>query len=257
MAHAPTNVSTKIADAVLARQMQSLRHSQELLLSVAEQIKVPLLQIARQAELSQIKGSAGMKDLIRMQATADASLALIDNYALAVRLNLESKSIASEPVSVSAILYDVGTHLHQYARSYGVNIDIHIAGRYGTVMANKQGLQAALVSLGLSLIEALPAQESPQLTLQLATHKCRYGVVAGLYTDTQSLTSDALRQAKRLHGYSRQPFLGLTHTSAAGVFVADALLSAMQMRLRASRHHKWYGLGAVLQPNHQLQLIGQ
>lgn len=236
--------------------MQSLRRSQELLLSVAEQIKVPLLQIARQAELSRsLHGSASLDDLLRMQTTAEASLALIDNYALAVRLNLESKSIANEPVSISAMLYDVGTKLNQYASSYGVSIDIHIAGRYGTVMANKQGLQAALVSLGLSLIEALPAQESPQLTLRLATHKCRYGVVAGLYTDSESLTSEAVRQAQRLHGQSRQPLLGITHTSGAGVFVADALLAAMQMRLRASRHHKWYGLGAVLQPNNQLQLV--
>jgi hypothetical protein len=37
--------------------------------------------------------------------------------------------------------------------------------------------------------------------------------------------------------------------------VADAILHAMNLRLQASRHHRLYGLGAVLQPNYQTQLV--
>lgn len=235
----------------------SLLLSQQLLMSVAEQIKLPLLQIARQTELARLSGSIKPAGLQQIQVTADKALSLLDNYVLAVRLSLESEAhmLAIEPISVSSVLYDVGTELSQYAKGYGVNLDLHIAGRYGTVMANRVGLQAALVSLGLSLIEALPAQESPQLKLQLATHRCRYGVVAGLYSDSQNLTGDALRQGRRLHGQSRQPLLSLSHTAGAGVFVADALLRAMSLELKVSRHHRLYGLGAVLQPNYQLQLV--
>jgi hypothetical protein len=234
---------------------QALILSQQLLMSVAEQIKLPLLQIARQTELARLSG--GIADLSHLQATADNALSLIDNYVLAIRLNLEAdaQQLAIEPISVSSVLYDAGHQLSQYAKIYGVNMSLEISGRYGTVMAHREGLQAALVSLGLSLIEALPAQESPQLKLQLATHRCRYGVVAGLYSDTERLTSDALRQGQRLHGQSRQPLLSLTHTAGAGVFVADSLLRAMNLQLKVSRHHRLYGLGAVLQPNHQLQLV--
>jgi hypothetical protein len=236
---------------------QSSILSQQLLMSVAEQIKLPLLQIARQAELGQLTGATHGPQLSQIQTTADSALSLIDNYVLAVRLNLEAhaQALDLEPVSVSSVLYDVGHQLSRYATNYGVNLELHIAGRYGTVMAHRAGLEAALVSLGLSLIEALPAQESPQLKLQLATHRCRYGVVAGLYTDTEGLTSDALRQGQRLHGQSRQPLLNLSHTAGAGVFVADSLLRAMNLQLKVSRHHRLYGLGAVLQPNHQLQLV--
>jgi len=232
----------------MVRAEDSVILSQQLLVSVAEQIKLPLLQIARLAEL-------GHTD--RVQATADSALQLLDNYVLAVRLNLEAEltPLALEPVSVSSVLYDVGTQLSEYAKGYGINLELNVAGRYGTVMAHRQGLQAALVSLGLSLIEALPAQESPQLTLQLATHRCRYGVVAGLYTDTERLTGDVLKHGRRLHGASRQPLLNLTQNSGAGVFVADSLLQAMNLELKVSRHHRLFGLGAVLQPNNQLQLI--
>lgn len=224
-------------------------------MSVAEQVKLPLLQIARQTELARLTGTMDASAMARLQVTADKAIGLLDNYVLALRLSLETQPLAVEPVSVSAVLYDVGNQLSDYAKGYGVNLDLHIAGRYGTVMAHRSGLEAALVSLGLSLIEALPAQESPQLRLQLATHRCRYGVVAGLYSDTENLTGEALRQGRRLHGHSRQPLLGLSHTAGAGVFVADTLLQAMNLELKVSRHHNLYGLGAVLQQNNQLQLV--
>jgi hypothetical protein len=241
----------------VANTQKSLMLSQQLLMGVAEQIKLPLLQIARQTELMRLSGTAAIGDLSMIQSTADSALSLLDNYVLAVRLSLESEAqtLAIEPISVSSVLYDVGNEISRYAKCYGVNLELHIAGRYGTVMAHRAGLHAALVSLGLSLIEALPAQESPQLKLQLATHRCRYGVVAGLYSDTESLSGEALRQGRRLHGNSRQPLLGLTHTAGAGVFVADSLLRAMQLELKVSRHNRLYGLGAVLQPNQQLQLV--
>lgn len=230
--------------------------SQQLLLSVAEELKLPLLQIARQAEQTSLDGTA---DLAGIQATADSALRLLDNYALGVRLALEPGQLSPESVSVSSVLYDTGQQLEALARSYGVELELNVAGRFGPVLAHRQGLQAALVSLGAALIEALPAQAEagakPQLTLQLATHRCRYGIVAGLYADTKQLSEEVLQRGRRLQHRSRQPLLDLTHTSGAGIFVADTILKAMKLNLRASRHHRLYGLGTVLQPNHQMQLV--
>lgn len=226
--------------------------SQELLLSVAEQLKLPLLQIARQAEHGQLQGQA---DIAAIQATADNALQLIDNYVLGVRLSLDHQYLETEPVSIASVLYDAGHELDSLAKSYGVGLELNIAGRFGPVMANRQGLQAALVSLGSSLIEALPALESRQLKLQLAAHRCRYGIVAGLYADTAQLSNETLRRGRALQGKARQPLAGLSHSSGAGIFVADAILEAMRLKLQVSRHHRLYGLGTVLQPNYQLQLV--
>lgn len=236
----------------MAARSEATLLSQQLLLSVAEQLKLPLLQIARQAEAGRLTGSP---DLPTIEATADMALRLIDNYALGVRLSLEGYELETEPVSISSVLYDTGQQLERLAKGYGVELELNIAGRFGPVMAHRQGLQSALVSLGAALIEALPALETPQLKLQLATHRCRYGIVAGLYADSEQLTAEALRQGRKLHGRARQPLAGLTHTAGAGVFVADAILRAMHLQLRTSRHHRLYGLGAVLHPNNQLQLV--
>jgi hypothetical protein len=236
----------------MAQSVETTVLSQQLLLSVVEQLKLPLLQIARRAEHGQLSGQA---DLLTIQSTADNAIQLLDNYALGVRLSLQPHQLVFEPVSVASVLYDAGQQLQGLARSYGVELELNVAGRYGPVMAHRQGLQAALVSLGTALIEALPALETKQLKLQLATHHCRYGIVAGLYADAEQLSSETLKQGRALHGRSRQPLLGMSHGSGAGIFVADAILGAMQLRLRTSRHHRLYGLGTVLQPSKQLQLV--
>jgi hypothetical protein len=57
----------------------SLLLSQQLLMSVAEQIKLPLLQIARQTELARLHGAVKPEALHQMQNTADKALSLLDN----------------------------------------------------------------------------------------------------------------------------------------------------------------------------------
>jgi hypothetical protein len=122
-------------------------------------------------------------------------------------------------------------------------------------MAHRSALEAALVSLGYALVEALPAQDVQQMRLQLTSHRCRYGIVAGVYCETEQITTDALRVGRQLYGHARQPLNTISHTSGAGVFVADAILHAMRSQLTVSRHRKLYGLGAVLPLNPQLSLV--
>ncbi len=233
-------------------QVKTDTRSEQLLLTVAEQLKLPLLHIARSAELAQLHGT---NDLATIRATADNALQLLDNFLLGLQLNATEYQLQLEPVSVSSVLYDASQQLSNIAKSYGVELDINIAGRYGTVMAHREGLQAALVSLGSSLIESLPAGQNQQLKLQLATHRCRYGIVAGLYTKTEALHADMLVRGRQLQGQARQPFAGLTHATGAGIFIADAILQAMQLQLKISRHHGLHGFGIVLPPNNQLQLV--
>ena len=71
-----------------------------LLQALAEQIKLPLLQIARQAELAKM-GNDPHAHLDSMELTADTALRLIDNYLLSTRLTQEN--IHLEPVSFSSI----------------------------------------------------------------------------------------------------------------------------------------------------------
>ena len=223
-----------------------------LMLSLAEQLKLPFIQIQRQAEMIRLTGK---NDLSSIETSAGSALRLIDNYLLGLKLNQQDIELEQEPVSIASVLYDSGQCLYDLANEYGVKLELNITGRYEPVIVHKQGLESALVSLGYSLIEAVGAQDNAKPSLQLATHRCRYGIVAGVYANNPNLTTDLLRQGRKLIGNARQPLVNLTYSAGAGVFVADSILRAMSLNLKASRHHRLYGLGAVLRGSQQLQLV--
>jgi len=225
--------------------------SAQLLLHIAEELKLPFLQIARHGENASEKNHNELK---LVQVVAENALRLLDNYTLGVSMNLESYEQKLEPVSIPSVLYEASNQLRPIAKRYGVELNLKIKGRYNPVMADKQGLQAALVSLGSALIEAMPARGAQQLSLSFATHHGRNGIVAGIYGNNRQLSKDILKKGRQLQ-HGRQPFVSLSHTSGAGIIVADSLLEAMNLQLYSSRHDGLYGLGVAMQPTHQLELV--
>jgi hypothetical protein len=224
---------------------------QRLFLTLAQQMKMPLMNIARRAELGPDNVS-----LETIRITADAALRLLDNYLLGIELTgSNGMAFETEPVSVASVLYDAGNQIRPLATAYGVTLDLRVDGKYNPVMAHRRALQAALVSLGYALIETLPALDIPQSRLHLTAHRCRYGIVAGMYCDTEQITPQALRTGRGLYGYAHQPLADFSYTSGAGVFVADAILHAMKAKLSVSRHQHMHGLGVVLPMNPQLRLV--
>lgn len=223
-----------------------------LLLNVAEEIKLPLLQIARQAEQAELTG----KDLnSQIKTSSQTALKLIDSYILGIKLANQKHDWPLETVSLSSVLYDTLHDLSGMAQNYGVALEMQIEGRLSPVQANHEALRAVFSSLTMALIESLPAQESTQLRLFMCTHPSRYGHVAGIYANRPQLTKQALAKGRLLKGRSNQPLVSLSHSGAAGIFVADNILKSLNLHLITSRHHKLYGLGTVLQPNHQLALV--
>ncbi len=238
-----------------ARQTKDYLLPHQLLLSIAEQMKLPLLQIARQAELVNL--SRDLKDISGIQALATNALQLLDAYSLSLQLkNNAGFELAPETTSVASVLYDANRQLQALARMYNVQLELNIGGRFEPVLAHRKGLESAIIGLASAFIETLPAQvNGGDLKLQLATHRCRYGIVAGVYADMPGLRSEALNRGRKLYGRSRQPMVDVSHTSGAGIFVADAIFKAMSLKLHASRHRRLYGLGVVLKTSSQLSLV--
>lgn len=229
-----------------------------LLLSIAEQLKLPLLQIARQAELGVTVGRLETMELLTMQQGAEAALKLVDSYLLGLQLHQEQASLALEPVSLSSTLVDIAHQLESFARPYNTEIEVFVAGKYPPVMAHAAGLRAAFLSLGAVLIQAVPSQTAElrhKPFVRLAVHRTPKGLVTGLYSEHSPVTATDLQRAQILYGRARQPFAELTASSGAGVFVADSILQAMASRLRVGHYQKLTGLAATLQGSRQLQLV--
>jgi hypothetical protein len=229
---------------------------ESLLFSVAEQLKVPLTTIARQAELGQLTGQVNLTDAAAIRTQAAAALTLVDSYLLGLDLMHRQTKLDLEPVSLSSLLTETAHDLDRFAHHYNVELEVEVHGRYGPVMSHPQGLRAALLSLGFALVEAQAAQDvrGPR-RMVLATHRTPGGIVTGMYGQYEALSADRWRAALGLAGKARQPLTAITAGSGAGLFVADAILRSMESRLRVGRYQHQNGLAATFQPSQQLKFV--
>jgi hypothetical protein len=223
---------------------------ERLLRALAEQLKLPLMQIARQAELAESTKTSSYGSI---SYTADMALRLIDSYLLSVELQA-MPSLQLEPVSISAMLQDTAHSLSQMAKQYDCDLRIDLKGKYQPVMAHRRSLESALTSLGYAFIEsATPGGERHSVIL--GAHQSSKGLVVGAFGDHADVSADALKRGLALFGTAKQALPSLSSSAGAGVFVANALLTNLQAPLHTSSHNKLSGLAATLLPSHQLALV--
>jgi K+-sensing histidine kinase KdpD len=223
----------------------------QLLRSVAEQLKMPLTAIARQAELGQLSGSMNKLDSINIRVHTTAALNLVDSYLLGLQLTSDQTSLVLEPVSVSSVLLDTAHDLDGLAKQYGVKLSLRIGGRYAPVMANSNALKSALLALGYALLEDGKASDC----LTLTARRTANGITTGIYGNyDHKLSVQAWRKALSLKGRVRQP-LSTISGSGAGMFIAEAILRAMYTDLKVGRYLKQQGLITTLQLSQQLTIV--
>lgn len=221
---------------------------ERLLRALAEQIKLPLLQIARTAELND------PAYLSVISTVADTALSLVDGFLLSTERKAQG-SLELEPVSLSSVLNDTAHKLDYWAKQNDCDIEVRLSGKYVPVMAHEQSLQSALMLLGYSLIEARTPERSRH-QIVLAAHRSPHGgLVAGVFDNQPGLSTDVFRRGRALYGSARQTMPAVTSTTGAGVFVADALLRTMEAPLHVARHNRLTGLAGTFHQSSQLQLV--
>ena len=229
---------------------------QALLKAVADELKLPLIYIARQAELARLTNIPKDRALAEVEQSAGAALEFVDSYLLGLQLAESQQTLELEPVSVASVVYDVAERLEPLAHQRKVRLNLELGSPLGPVMAHRAGLGAALLNMGASVIEAqtVSANDKPPI-VTIAAYRDRSGVVAGLYAPGLQVSATELRAARQLQGIARQPLKRFSAGPSAGIFVAQNILEAMAGRLRAARYHKQAGLAAVLIPSQQLRLV--
>lgn len=208
---------------------------------------MPLLQIARLAEQSQ------ETTLPRITVISQHALRLVDAY---VQTHIQNQThLLLEPLTSSAVLYDVASSLQSFAKQSGYTIEIDQQGKGVPIMAHRESLRIMLTLLGASLIEANADDEDTPCRLILGTHRAAKGVVVGAFSSHLAVSERALKLTRELHGKATQvvPSLGLA--GGAGLAIADRLSEQMSVPLKAYRHRSMTGIGSLLMPSHQLQLV--
>jgi hypothetical protein len=227
-------------------QQSAASANERLLNALAEQLKLPLVQIAHGLE-------TGVAQPKLLADNARLAIKLIDSF-LQTNNADQQIELQLEPVSLSAVMQDVAHQLYGHAKRYDCDLQIELAGRYGPVMAHRANVQSAFLALGFSMVESAQGYEQPA-KITLAAHRTNKGLVAGVFGSNQALSSEMFRRAQSLYGASKQPFTGASASSSVGVFIAESLLGTMNTQLRVAKFRNMKGLGATFLPSHQLQLV--
>ncbi len=226
-----------------------------LFTTLAEQVKLPFVTVKHAAELLRTHPNKDeLEQLLQTIAlTSNSALKLIDSYLLSVQLQSEPR-MNLETVSLSSVLYDTAQSLDTYAKAHDCKIDLRLSGKFAPVMARREVVQSALELLGYSFIDAA-SRPGALTTITLGVRKTAKGMSTGVYSETNKLNSGLLKQAKVLKGIARQPLGDFSAGSGAGVFVADALFSALDSSVRVARFRGLFGLAVTLQSSNQLSLV--
>lgn len=230
--------------------------SEELLVNLAEQVKLPFLQIAYAAErLEDQRGDAKIEQARRTIVVASqTALKLIDGYLLSIELQKEN-SLALEPVALSSVLYDAAQDLSDYAKAHNCELELQLSGKYGPAMAHRRAVTAALTTLGMSFIESASAKTGKREVVRLAVNRRAQGLTAGVYIMGEGLSDNLLKRARAFQKNMRQPLAEFDSGSGTGVFIAGALFDSLHAELKVSRLRGFQGLAATLPLSRQLSLV--
>ncbi|PID31005.1 hypothetical protein CSA80_02330 [Candidatus Saccharibacteria bacterium] len=239
-----------------SRQSKAFNEQEKLFVSLAEGVNHAMLQLALLSE--QAGGMPTDSQSERWQAVQDisrASLQLLESYTLMMRLHGGTAEPELEPVALTSVLPETLQLLQPYAKQLHVSLEVDVPARLEPVITDRAIMQSALLSLGQVFIAAQSESGEENQVVRLGAHRSRYGVVTGWYSQRMQLTTQALRRARQLGGWTQQPYGELVSGPATGVFIADGLLSAVASTLHVARYHNASGLAATLPRCRQLQLV--
>jgi hypothetical protein len=216
-----------------------------LLMSLAEHLKLPLTQIARQTELEEVS-------LETIRGAADNALRLVEGFLLSSYLHGQYQ-LQLEPVSLKAMLYDVAHELGPFAKASGCKLELSHKGSYGNVMAHRQALETAMMLIGHAFIEE-NQQRDKLAPIVLTAHKNSKFISTGVFSDN-NLSSEAFNEGKELYGKAKQALPSTHSAPAAEIFVANSLLQGMASGLSVTHYRGLTGLVTGLLPSQQLKLV--
>jgi hypothetical protein len=239
----------------LEENSSSSSNYKKILQIVTEEFKLPLMQIAQNAELGYM--SAEPNDAIEyfktIEKNAGSAMRLLDSYLLGIELSGLQADLPLEPVSLGSILTDSAHQLNSNARQYNVNIELQISNKQPLVMGNVDALKSAFISLGNTFLSIQTLNVYRRVTL--ATYPSNGKMTVGVFGNQFPITQKEWEIGKQLYGKSRQPISKIGSGYMAGIFIADTILRSMSSHLKPSKYRSSHGFAATLQLSKQLQLI--
>lgn len=221
----------------------------DLSYSIAHELRMPLLKIARLSELQQ---SSRQPSLEAIEVIADSVLKLLDSYLITTRYTNEQIQLELEPVSLSAVMYDVAQYLDRLSRAQNCEIRLKVQKNSGLVLAHHQGIKAAFLSLCYAFLHS--TDHTKKAIISLEAHRTQNKVVAGVLCNDLHIEKSAFNKGQQLYGRAYQSIKDIP-TNGAGYFIAANLFETMTVPLQFIHSTRRFGVMGTFHSSSQLNLL--
>lgn len=221
----------------------------QLLSSLARELKNPLILMARKAELAE--NSSPNEAFSSIRQTAENTLRLIDSYLLAAQSEYGQFTLPIETVGIGAVIYDTVKDLREYAKNR--EIDFALDVKDAQVSANRESLGAILWCLSELALNSTDEGQSVH-KVRIITRPEDQKVSVAVLSNQLDITDSELEMAKQLQGVSHLAGAKLSD-SGIRLSIADALARSFEATISARKINGLKGFGFSLNSSRQLQLI--
>ncbi len=239
-----------------ASVVQSDDMSQQLIASVAHELKSPLTLISGLSAQMQQSGSDSMRYqqyAERIQFSSDRLLGLIDSILRGYELEQHMLELSLEPICPQLIMEEVAHELMPHAKKQAQLIAIKNNRQRQTVLADKGCLHAVLFNLLDNAIKYSEAESTIELEARL--RRGRAQIVVKDYG--QGIKKSDLKNLFAQFGRVQRPVPQWATTTGLGLYIAKQLTEAMQGQLELTRRKDGSNFLVNLQLSKQLSLFGE
>ncbi len=222
----------------------------QLLSSLVNELKNPLILIARQAESE--KSGPSKAEFESIQKTAEKSLQLIDSYLLMAQAEYGQRTLELEPVGVGSIIYEVAKDLAPYAKAKDIDFAVDVKDAH--VVANRQGLKAVIMCLCELFIEQNNSNPTKRRQVKIETKRAQENVNVSVLSSELEITNKDIELARQLQGNSHLAS-GKMPGSGVRLAIADVITSSFGSHLQVRQTNGLKGLNFKLAGSKQLQLV--
>ena len=124
---------------------------QYLLKSIAEELRLPLVQISRLAELSQASKYDFASNIRSIESSADLAIQLLESFILGVEFSDRQREIELSPITIGAVMNDVAHQLHRLASQNDYDIELSIKSAH-PIMGNYEAIKMAYLNIAHTII---------------------------------------------------------------------------------------------------------
>lgn len=223
--------------------------SNQLLGSLAQELKTPLTLIARHAELEGL--NTENKSFYALQDTAEQAMKLIDGYLLMAQSEYGQASLPLQTIGVGSVIYDVIEEFRPYAKenkfiiSSEINDDI--------VMTHPEGLRTALWCM--VRLAADHSSNGSRSEIFIKAGRAKDKSIAVSVLSGFEVTKRDIDLARELQGKSHLSASMTSHSSGIQLAIADILTSSIGASLKPAKGRGLTGLSMKLLKSQQLQLV--